>query len=91
MSERDDPPPPGGGGRRSLTEGAARGNIGFVSSPSVAFGATYPWRGADRNHRAPYVANRLTPSLPLVLLALRHEREAFEQHDVLFVLEQRTV
>ncbi len=39
------PPPQGGGGRRSLTEGEESGHVCFVSSPSVAYGATYPWRG----------------------------------------------
>jgi len=27
------------------TEGEVRDNLGSVSSPSVAFGATSPWRG----------------------------------------------
>jgi len=27
------------------TEGAVSGNVGSVSSPSVTFGATSPWRG----------------------------------------------
>ncbi|PZO72950.1 MAG: hypothetical protein DI640_10780 [Sphingomonas taxi] len=40
-----DPPPPGGGGWHSPDGGGGKGNLCSVSSPSVTFGDTSPWRG----------------------------------------------
>ncbi len=45
MADLHDPPPPGGGGRRQPDGGGGGDNLGSVSAPSVACGATFPWRG----------------------------------------------